>query len=133
MKDPAKAKAAKLRYQAKNKEKILARTRAWHAANPERSKAYMAKYRAEGRYKLRMRDYSRKYLYGEISRPEPLACENPECRVLFSATQRGSCVDHNHVTGKFRGWLCQSCNLTLGHARDDGRILKGLIAYLDCE
>jgi hypothetical protein len=130
MKDPARVKAAQLRYQAKNKEKILARTRAWHAANPERSKAYMAKYRADGRYKQRMRERNRRSLYGEITRPEPLACENPGCRVLFSNTRKGSCVDHDHATKKFRGWLCQSCNFALGHARDDGQILRGLATYL---
>jgi hypothetical protein len=29
------------------------------------------------------------------------------------------CLDHNHKTNKFRGWLCQSCNLGVGNLKDN--------------
>ena len=38
--------------------------------------------------------------------------------------------DHNHQNGKFRGWLCQSCNSMLGFAKDDITILQKAIGYL---
>lgn len=40
------------------------------------------------------------------------------------------CFDHDHVSGKFRGWICTRCNLILGHAKDDIELLKKLIKYL---
>lgn len=39
--------------------------------------------------------------------------------------------DHDHITGKFRGWICMQCNLALGHARDNTALLYKLIGYLD--
>ena len=39
-------------------------------------------------------------------------------------------LDHCHKTGKFRGWLCQSCNIALGNFEDDPKILKKAISYL---
>jgi hypothetical protein len=44
-------------------------------------------------------------------------------------------LDHDRVTGKFRGWLCQECNSGLGKLGDDiaglRRAIAYLIAYLD--
>lgn len=41
------------------------------------------------------------------------------------------CWDHDHKTGKFRGWLCDKCNITLGQARDDPVLLRKLADYLE--
>lgn len=38
--------------------------------------------------------------------------------------------DHCHKTGQFRGWICQACNLALGHARDNPNTLLRLVQYL---
>ena len=39
-------------------------------------------------------------------------------------------VDHCHDTGKVRGLLCRHCNLALGNAKEDIRVLRGLIQYI---
>ncbi len=41
------------------------------------------------------------------------------------------CFDHNHKTGLFRGWICDRCNLILGHAKDNAELLLSLSEYLN--
>lgn len=38
--------------------------------------------------------------------------------------------DHCHTTGVFRGWICHSCNIVLGHVKDSPARLQALINYL---
>ncbi len=39
-------------------------------------------------------------------------------------------VDHDHVTGKIRGMLCNHCNRGLGHFRDNPMFLEFAAQYL---
>jgi len=39
-------------------------------------------------------------------------------------------VDHNHKTGKIRELLCHSCNILIGHAKEDMFILQEAINYI---
>lgn len=36
------------------------------------------------------------------------------CRAPESTLTRRLAIDHSHVTGQFRGWLCQPCNTAMG-------------------
>ena len=38
--------------------------------------------------------------------------------------------DHDHVTGKARAWICDSCNTGLGRFKDDIKFLEKVIEYL---
>jgi len=38
-------------------------------------------------------------------------------------------LDHSHVTGNFRGWLCRKCNSMLGFVNDDQDILLEAVRY----
>lgn len=65
-------------------------------------------------------------------RPRPKLCEvcgRP------STVRNGNPVrlawDHDHKTGKFRGWLCHACNVALGLSEDNPAILQKLINYLE--
>ncbi len=40
------------------------------------------------------------------------------------------CMDHCHLTSRFRGWLCDNCNIAVGRAQEDPDILEKLAAYL---
>lgn len=48
------------------------------------------------------------------SRPKPDVCEM--CQ--GPPTAQGICFDHDHTTGRFRGWLCGRCNSGLGMLGD---------------
>ncbi len=41
------------------------------------------------------------------------------------------CIDHCHVTGAFRGFLCDSCNRGIGFLGDDYDSVKKALAYLE--
>jgi len=41
------------------------------------------------------------------------------------------CIDHCHNTDKFRGILCNNCNISLGLLKDNTETLKKLINYLN--
>lgn len=90
--------------------------KAWRKANPDRAKALLRKHQQA--HALRKREEA-------AGRPRPAVCE-----ACSAPSDRPLHWDHDHETGLFRGWLCQHCNLALGHARDSEWRLFALIAYL---
>jgi hypothetical protein len=40
------------------------------------------------------------------------------------------CLDHNHLTGEYRGFLCHECNRALGNFKDSISLLESAIKYL---
>lgn len=39
-------------------------------------------------------------------------------------------LDHNHETGKVRGWICDSCNTGLGRFKDNIELIKSALNYI---
>ena len=75
------------------------------------------------------KNYSLKKLETIAGRPCPELCEccgRPETM----ARQARLTFDHDHRTGRFRGWICHSCNTVLGRVEDDTFILIMLMSYL---
>jgi hypothetical protein len=58
-----------------------------------------------------------------ISKHGRLKCE------VCGATET-MCIDHDHVTGEFRGMLCNGCNAALGLLKEDFYRIMGLADYL---
>jgi hypothetical protein len=40
-------------------------------------------------------------------------------------------LDHDHKTGKIRGYLCHTCNVGLGYFKDSITALRGAVVYLE--
>lgn len=63
-----------------------------------------------------------------------LKSQNDQCAICGSTKWGGRhntpCVDHDHATGQIRGLLCHSCNLILGHAKDNHNVLLAATVYL---
>lgn len=82
----------------------------------------------------KMRNPFRERLYG-VSREEYaelVSDQNGVCALCGRASEeRALAVDHDHASGVVRGLLCAPCNTGLGVFRDDPRLLRRAIGYLE--
>ena len=83
------------KHRLANPESVRESKRKWLAANPGRLQELKRKWRG----------------LPEPARPCPELCEAGCGRVA-------QCLDHDHQTGMFRGWLCRSCNFAIGQLGD---------------
>jgi hypothetical protein len=92
--------------------------RRWRKNNPEKSKANTRRYLLKVEHK--------KLKYPDPTRPMPSACE------CCGRTQKiALSLDHCHVTGDFRGWLCHPCNMSIGALGDNVSGLFRAVQYLE--
>lgn len=59
--------------------------------------------------------------------------QNNKCAICNINIELGSKthLDHDHLTGKIRGVLCQKCNHAIGLFKDSTKVLKSAILYLE--
>ena len=121
----------------------------YRTAHPERVRAAQVKYRKENIVEVRAknaircaasrkadpekaRDAVRRAQHKALgipipSRPRPAVCDlcgkPPGKRSLH--------VDHCHISGIFRGWLCSSCNAGIGMLGDSIEGLMNAVRYLE--
>jgi len=91
-------------------------------ANKEKIKASQLKSKLMSNYGITQDEYD---LNLEL---QDHACKI--CKVDASEFTRKLAVDHCHTTGEVRGLLCPSCNVGLGHFRDDIELLEDAIDYV---
>lgn len=105
-------RARSRRYHAKNKTQIIARKR------EQQSIAYFQ--RLANRYGV-----SVDYLL------EMRARQNNACALCDRSGEVARLVlDHDHETGRVRGWLCMPCNTGLGRLGDNSAGLMRALLYL---
>jgi len=105
------------RYRKRNRERLIEKSRLKYQKNKEKIKEYrLKKYWSdpEGHHRsmLRHRYGVDAELYETI-----LAAQNAKCAICerdFSQFKRRPSVDHDHVTGRVRALLCDSCNMKVG-------------------
>jgi hypothetical protein len=102
----------------------------------ERNPGYYSHPDWSSRSKERQRDYKLKYNYGfSVDEYDSLyEKQQGRCAICHTDNPGGPhnrlYVDHDHITGKIRGLLCQQCNLALGLFKDSQDILGSAIVYL---
>lgn len=121
----AKARA----YRKRNSEKVRNSQRErWASLSPaerERALRYYRAYARRNRKRLLEKARIRKG-FPLPTRPCPPACE---C-CGRSSGKRALGLDHCHSAGKFRGWLCGSCNRGMGYFGDTITGLMRAVRYL---
>jgi len=61
---------------------------------------------------------------------EMLKAQGGGCFICGEPREENLCVDHSHDTRMVRGLLCLTCNLGLGHFKDDRRLTHAATHYL---
>lgn len=109
-------------YRKAYREKNLAKIRAQDAENARKQRSAdpeAARRRYEAWYQ---RKKARELAMA--GRPKPEACE------ICGSSEFPIVWDHCHVSGTFRGWICDRCNKVLGLVSDSPQILSQLQSYL---
>jgi hypothetical protein len=110
-------------YHAKNRDKCLRKMRARRNAD-----MLGARLRDSG-YRAKQRGYAPCTAgVAEVKASFTGHCQNHKCCREISG--RGAHIDHDHATGRFRGWLCSQCNHALGLLHDSPEKIQGLKDYL---
>jgi hypothetical protein len=114
-------------WRDKNKEKIKERSKEYYWKNKELLRAKKRLYYLEHPELHNINTKSNRIKKQEFiaGRNKPQKCEINSCK-----KEGKICFDHDHKTGKFRGWLCDNCNRVLGNAFDNPKILYDLSEYL---
>lgn len=111
-----------------------AHRRQWRAANREkiRRQCREANARLRAKNPTYFRDWSRQQKIRVAGRP-PGPCDICGRVVNLDGKNWINSIhwDHDHRTGRFRGWLCGRCNTVLGRVADDAGLLRALADYLD--
>lgn len=82
----------------------------------------------EGTHKGRCNSHKHRHARYGLSDKEMEAFDRGVCCAICGG--HASVVDHCHVSGAVRGYLCQQCNLGLGHFRDNPGVMANAISYL---
>ncbi len=70
----------------------------------------------------------------EKNHPKPKIGEDftcPICNRKFMRWHKADvCLDHSHTDGSVRGWICGSCNTSIGKFHDDPNILQKALDWI---
>lgn len=103
--------------------------RKWSKAHPDKINENNRRWRE--RNLERSREINRKAVWKRNGVPPPTKPRPDFCECCGQPpSKKGLHNDHDHESGKFRGWLCSNCNTGIGKLGDSIAGLERAIAYL---
>lgn len=138
----AKCKTCRSNYHklwySKNKQTVKVRSTAWRKLHPENRRRNLSEWRSKRKFLTALqssRSAAKKHNFipciATVKNIEKSytgfckLCKRPESDFPVRLH-----MDHNHETGKFRGWLCKNCNAMLGNSHDSPELLEKAAQYL---
>lgn len=125
-------RARKRDYHRENKDKFVAKAKAWAEANPERR---LQQVRGVS-HRKRLKKFGITQAEYEVLN----TTQGGVCAICGQAPPMHHCrkfagedllsIDHSHTTGKVRGLVCRRCNLALGNVLESETIALGLLEYI---
>ena len=130
---PCIRKIESKKYRDKYPDRVRESQKKWYGENKHLKREYNREY-----HKLYYQDHRETLLKKgrawKLKTKYDLAPDDvhDNCEVCGAKgdSKKPICVDHDHSTGKVRGFLCRRCNFTLGQADDDPVLLEKLALYL---
>lgn len=104
------------------KEKKLAANKVWMANNKDYRQQYSWKLLLKNKYGIT------EEIYNDLFEKQAGCCRI--CGIHQSNLKKRLYVDHDHISLKVRALLCVNCNMLIGHAQEDIKILEKSINYL---
>lgn len=99
----------------------IQKSKEYRLKNPEKVKWSIINATYKSKYKITLDEYN-----------EILKRQNFSCAVCDDIpTKQRLHVDHNHITGKVRGLLCQPCNVSIGKMKENPNLLRKLADYIE--
>jgi hypothetical protein len=127
--------AQRKQWYAANKEREIARVRAWQQANPDRVKASQHKNREQRNRKMRELHLRNKFDLTPAQYDQMLDRQGGGCAICGDPARADSSlhVDHDHGSGEIRGLLCMRCNNAIGLLKEDPCLLRRAANYVVLE
>ena len=137
--NPEQRREGDRKYRECHKAEAYAKSTAWRKANPERFREI------DRRCKQKLKDSGgakAKYRKDRLSAKYGMSPDEWDILFLRQGSKCAICsavdpgcsygwnTDHDHLTNKVRGILCNGCNLMIGHAKDNIDRLRNAITYL---
>lgn len=114
-------RAANARYQKRHPEKVNAMHRAYKAKNSQKVRDYGRRFEYLHDFGITIEDYNKMF---DEQKGYCAICQRHQ-----STFKRRLAIDHDHLTGKVRGLLCDPCNRGMGMLKEHN--LQRAITYLN--
>lgn len=118
-------------WKLKNHEKLLQQGRASYKRNADNRRKYSRDFYRNNKQKELDRIRFKKYGITGNEFKEIIGRQGFKCPICIRSINKNLSVDHDHITRRVRGIICNNCNLAIGNAENSPERLRAMANYLE--